>query len=471
VRYPEHNGRLHERILGVRSLLVDLLSQFRMQEYQDRLKVAHDQLQVKALIKEAHVAVLPKYGFPLTMETDVGRTIKAQICMQTLIDSVSFLDQRLGQLSGETLIDSGMQKMPHLPMRIKGKEKVRPSRIARTSHFKHHDPAHPLMYGCWLGDWRAPAAFVEAPCFDLLSFLREDPEGPFSGDVDDWPVDGLEKATPRWSKWGFEKDKREAMLKSDWHTLPQEGADKELFVPRLGKAGRMQRAPPRFIAFAKAFRDVNKSLFKHLAGALKELAVWRMSLEHVDTDGSLLMSELAQCIETHGHLGVIEAQVWWGDEPLTLPSHKDGATSLLHLGLTLGGTRTVRVGTYPSQTDGFAEKAKEEPSVWDMTAWLKDGQLVSGLKDVRMVRGCAYLSSPYCFEHGVRYERGTRLDPIIALQCRVAFSPELGRMLNGMRDDLMLAVSKSVASLLKRSSESGELRMPSLQEVVARYTP
>mmetsp|Transcript_182859 Transcript_182859/g.445178 ORF Transcript_182859/g.445178 Transcript_182859/m.445178 type:complete len:239 (-) Transcript_182859:59-775(-) len=231
------------------------------------------------------------------------------------------------------------------------------------------------------------------------------------------------------------------------------------------------RAPPRYMAFAQAFRDANKDLFKHLASVLKELAVARMSLEHVDTDGSALMSELAQCIEKHGHLGVMEAQVWWGDEPLTLPSHKDGATSLLHLGLTLGGVRTLRVGTYPSIDDGKPSKGRAEPSVWDTMAWLRDGQLATGLKDVRMVRGCAYLSSPYCFEHGVRYERGTRNDPIIALQCRVAFSPDLGMSLNNMRDDLMLAVSNSVASLLKRTSESGKLRMPSLEEVLACYAP
>jgi len=304
-----------------------------------------------------------------------------------------------------------------------------------------------------------------------LTFLREDPEGPFCGYVDDWPMEGFKEMSPRWSRWGFEKDQKELMLKSDWHTLPQEGAEKDLFVPRLGRAGKMKQAPPRFLAFARAFRDVNRGLFQHLVGVLKELAVARLSLEHVDTDGSLLMSELAQCIEMHGHLGVIEAQVWWGDEPLTLPSHKDGATSLLHLGLTLGGCRTLRVGTYPAPDDGFASKTLDEPSVWDTAAWLRSGQLATGLKDLRMVRGCAYLSSPYCFEHGVRYERGSRSDPIIALQCRVAFPPELGRMLNDMRDDLMLAVSGSVACLLKRTSESGELRMPSLEEVIARCPP
>lgn len=468
--FPGRNGRLHERILGVRSLLFELLAQFRTQEYQERLALASDQAEVKALIKEVHASVIPKYGFPLTMDMDIGKTIKAQICMQTYIDSVTPMDDVLSNFSGETLVHSGVSKLHTLPVRIKGKDRLRVSREKRSFHFKHHDPAHPLLYGTWLGDWRAPAAFVEAPCYDLLTFLREDPDGPFSSRVDEWPrgeafIGGEEHS--RWRKWGFVRDRREQLLKSDWHTLPQD--ELVLFVPRMGKAATVQRAPPRYLAFAKAFRDVNRDLFKSLASALKELAVARMGLDTIDTDGSLLMTLLAQCIEQQGGLGVIEAQVWWGDEPVTLPSHKDGATSLLHLGLTLGGTRTLRVGTYPSPDDWPASKGRAEASVWDTPAWTRAGQLASGLKDLRQVRGCAYLSSPYCFEHGVRCERGTRDEPVIALQCRVAFSPELGPMLNGMRDDLMLAVSSSVASLLKRTSESGQLRMPSLEEVLQHY--
>merc|ERR1712043_51507 len=102
-------------------------------------------------------------------------------------------------------------------------------------------------------------------------------------------------------------------------------------------------------------------------------------------------------------------------------------------GVTLGGRRTLRIGTYASAGELPQQKGQKE-DVWDTWAWSMNGVLAAGLKDVRMTGGCAYLSAPYCFEHGVRYEKGSVEEPVIALQFRCAFDAVLGARLNDKRD-------------------------------------
>eukprot|EP00747_Dinoflagellata_sp_TGD_P032150 gnl/TRDRNA2_/TRDRNA2_135774_c1_seq1.p1 gnl/TRDRNA2_/TRDRNA2_135774_c1~~gnl/TRDRNA2_/TRDRNA2_135774_c1_seq1.p1 ORF type:complete len:454 (+),score=62.33 gnl/TRDRNA2_/TRDRNA2_135774_c1_seq1:194-1363(+) len=371
-------------------------------------------------------------------------------------------------LSHQTLHSSGVLHMGTLPkgqaknVHTVGRKERSNTEMAR---FRHNDPQRPFLYGAWCGKLRSPTVLVEAPSHALTTFLREDPEGPFAGTVDDWPADTLDQnsaACSRWQRWGFEIDAREAILKADWHTLPHLGESARLFVPRMGKPGSIQKAPSRYIAFAEAFRVANKSCFDAIVEALKKLAAH--ALDQHGTVAARLVSSLIECIEGKGHFGVVEAQVWWGDEKLLLPSHKDGATSLLHLGVTLGGIRTLRVGTFMSPDEAPDNKWLVE-DVWDSWGWSQNGMLAAGLKDVRMTRGSCYLSSPWCFEHGVRYEVGSRKEPVIALQCRFAFKPDLGNQVNRNRDDLMLDISTLIATTLRDYSERGKLRMPTVQEV------
>merc|ERR1711988_2043511 len=107
----------------------------------------------------------------------------------------------------------------------------------------------------------------------------------------------------------------------------------------------MRCAPGRYLAFANAFRYVNRHCFESMAKSLMDLSRNRL---REDKDGSELIAAVANTLSKGGHFGLIEVQVWWGDEFLTLPSHVDGATSLLDMGLTLGGQRTVRMGTFAS---------------------------------------------------------------------------------------------------------------------------
>jgi len=83
-----------------------------------------------------------------------------------------------------------------------------------------------------------------------------------------------------------------------------------------------------------------------------------------------------------------------------------------------------------------------------------------------MTRGCAYLSSPYVFEHGVEYQSGSWEEPVIALQCRLAFDAEPGKELNGLRDSVMRDVSNTIAKALCQASACGDLRMPGMEEIL-----
>merc|ERR1712046_465281 len=82
-----------------------------------------------------------------------------------------------------------------------------------------------------------------------------------------------------------------------------------------------------------------------------------------------VLDAIMHCFEKGWQFGVVEAQVRWGQNSLRTKSHKDGATSLLHLGITLGGHRILRLGTFPAsdstlqQPPGFQECRAE--TVWN----------------------------------------------------------------------------------------------------------
>eukprot|EP00747_Dinoflagellata_sp_TGD_P120712 gnl/TRDRNA2_/TRDRNA2_173305_c1_seq1.p1 gnl/TRDRNA2_/TRDRNA2_173305_c1~~gnl/TRDRNA2_/TRDRNA2_173305_c1_seq1.p1 ORF type:complete len:100 (-),score=13.59 gnl/TRDRNA2_/TRDRNA2_173305_c1_seq1:294-593(-) len=82
-----------------------------------------------------------------------------------------------------------------------------------------------------------------------------------------------------------------------------------------------------------------------------------------------------------------------------------------------------------------------------------------------MKTGSTYLSSPWCFEHAVKYHRNTEKDAVIAVQCRMAFPPQLGREINDRRSDDMREVANIVADCLRDAGANGRVRMPTLEEV------
>merc|ERR1712050_67172 len=129
-------------------------------------------VEVKAMIKEAHINVIPKYGFPLTADSTSSSTIKTQIHMQTTIDACAHFDGVIMQLAQETLPWSGVATIRGLPVRLKGQAiSMRKPSISKHTNFRHHDPLHKVLFGRWAGESRAPMAFLEAPSFDLMQYL------------------------------------------------------------------------------------------------------------------------------------------------------------------------------------------------------------------------------------------------------------------------------------------------------------
>lgn len=341
---------------------------------------------------------------------------------------------------------------------------------AKAVLFEHHFLDRPVMYGGWFGRRRAPAVFLEAPCEEVLAYVQDDPEGPFVRVGEE----------QHWETFGFAKDKQESMFKLDWHTVPHLGPQAELFVPRAAKRGRLPRAPPRILAFIMAFRAVNQACWSAIVATLQGLKLAREAEDpgYGDSARGKLLGTLIECFKNSRHLGVVEAQVRWGEKDRRMPSHKDGATSLLHLGLTIGGRRTFRAGVFeashaegnslPRRTPVLAkgtehtENDARERNVWDEEVWPQ-----SHLKEILMTPGAAYLSSPFLFEHAVEYDTASDKErPIIALQCRFAYPEDLGRHLNDLRDDDVAEIAAVVTEVLKTSSEFSRLRMPTLGEVV-----
>lgn len=339
--------------------------------------------------------------------------------------------------------------------------------------FSHRSPERPLFFGRWFGEERSPVVLLQTSSEQLASYLRDDPAGPFADLHKAPPVLPIAKDSV-WKKWAFEADEKEQLLKADWHSVPHLPLKSGLFVPRLAKWGTCPRGPPRIVAFAMAFRAVNRPVWSAVTEALTGLRRRREqeSAEYRDEGRGKLLGTFIECFKNSRHFGVVEAQVGSVRKPWRQPSHKDGATSLLHLGVTLGGLRTLRAGLFPSAASvGNAPRAAAEgadaapidgeSNVWDEELWSEQH-----IHEEDMKPGSVYLSSPFCFEHAVQYQGcPSKTEPMIALMCRWGFPEDLGRHINEMRSEDMLDVTAVIASCLRTACDHGQLRLPSLDEV------
>jgi len=354
----------------------------------------------------------------------------------------------------------------HLTQRTQVQESLRNSKAT----FVHLDSAKPIRYGCWLGPKRAPAAFLEASAEDLAAYLAADPQGPF-----------VCRTTLDMAEWEFHLDRKEAVNKADWHAVSGVGGRGNFFVPRKAREGSLLAAPPRLMAFAEAFRTINRGCWSTVRDTLGHVAAWREveSKAYRERRSAALLMGMAQSITQGWHFGVVEAQVGSGGDARRLRSHKDGATSLLHLGLTLGGRRIVRMGLFhsPHSEGNLPLKALQvnlganrqgackiqnlfEQDVWNTSVWDKENLL-----DVPMMSGAAYLSSPFCFEHAVKHEASDGHENVMALQFRWALSGELGKQVNQLRTEDLGDVAHIIASVLSTCATQGLLRVPSVEEV------
>ncbi|CAK8996286.1 unnamed protein product [Durusdinium trenchii] len=288
----------------------------------------------------------------------------------------------------------------HQVKRVATAARAAPTR-AGPGPLRHLVEAQPELRGTKVGGEDAPVVFLLAPPSEhLTSYISEDPEGPFLG-TSEWPdrlyedVDGKnepdeeEDAPGNWKSWNFQFSKREPfMLKADWHSVPGWGATFDIFVPRKNKVLPVRQAPPRVLAFLEAFRTVNEELWLEMTESLKVLRDQKPD----DIPRTRLLDLLIEDFEERGFFGAIEAQAGPGRRK-EMHWHKDGATGLLHMGITLQGQRRLRL------------------RAWTDEAWEQE---------VFMSAGHIYLSSPFLFEHQVTY----REDPTVALMCRFGFLDE-----------------------------------------------
>ncbi|CAE7837847.1 unnamed protein product [Symbiodinium sp. CCMP2592] len=144
------------------------------------------------------------------------------------------------------------------------------------------------------------------------------------------------------------------------------------FIPRLGRGGGLRRAPPRFCAFAEALR--RSRCFPNPGSSL------------VGNEGSLLHRGALDCIEAQWQHAAEEWQF--------MRSHRDGASGLLQIGLSLRGRRYLSFGLHHSPEP----PAGPDPSVWDEEAWQK--LPAADLTTLALNPGDVYVATPAVFEHG-----------------------------------------------------------------------
>ncbi|CAE7171207.1 unnamed protein product [Symbiodinium pilosum] len=332
--------------------------------------------------------------------------------------------------------------------------------------FRHHDAAHPISYGVQLPMGRAPFAFASVTSEELVDFLLHDPCTSYLLD------DCCDPACLR-SQWGFEEDsineQCENILKADWHASSFWGAcSARLFVPRTDEFLPARPAPVRIQAFIQAFQHASAACWGRLAQALHAQecqASGNRELQHS-------LKVFRRCLEDRTHFTGVEAQIWKGGE-LTMDSHTDGATAMLHLGVTLGGNRMLRIGKFderhapyrPQENRRRGMRSGDEISVWNEAAYA-----VQELWDMEQSRGCFYVTSPFCFEHGVKYQKHA-INTTFALQCRFAFSNLTdARLVNGQRTNVMREIADVIAHSLVDSIDRKELQLPTLQEPLGIIT-
>ncbi|CAE7234011.1 unnamed protein product [Symbiodinium natans] len=321
---------------------------------------------------------------------------------------------------------------------------------------KHHDDApvlqhfiadSPLLRGTKVGGDDAPTVFLVAPpSQQLTNYVLEDPSGPFAGKFK-WPdrlfddVDGknepdvADHAPGSWKKWSFQFSKREPfMLKADWHSVCGWGKKFDIFVPRKNAVVPVPQAPPRVLALIEAFRKVNEACWQEITSGLRELKEQKPD----DILRCRLLKMLLEEFEERGFFGAIEAQAGPARRK-EMHWHRDGATGLLHLGITLSGRRRLQL------------RARSEDDSWTQELWMDAGHV--------------YLSSPFLFEHSITYGAESS-GPTLALMCRFGFLDEEDALwVNHFRGRDMLEVAELISGCLRNATDAGNLRMPTLKEV------
>ena len=153
--------------------------------------------------------------------------------------------------------------------------------------------------------------------------------------------------------------------------------------PKYGHPMEKPAAPPRLRAFIRAAQKKNEHLYRKLSECFEEYSTMNQLVEQGN-----MFSDLA--IQIRYGTGVKYEHVNW---------HVDGFNSMLHMALSLQGTRKL-----------YAKKVAEDNS--------------SKVYCNTQTPGDVYLSSPAAFMHAVGHDTFKRKDRIVAVQCRILMTSE-----------------------------------------------
>jgi len=314
--------------------------------------------------------------------------------------------------------------------------------------FRHFDPEWPLQAGVYFDGRRAPLVFALSESEQMVAYVRSDPLGPFAQELV-WPdviLSGERQAYEnetdapsapgQWTAWGFQfSGKEQYLLKADWHTVNAWGSACDMFAPRKGAVTRCQIAPPRLLAFMEAFRAVNQACWQRIVDGIQNIKAGCTN----NGAEQRLLSILLDAFEQGGHFAAVEVQAGPCLENHSMSWHRDGVCGLLHLAITLGGNRTIQFRS-PNE-----------------------------MHEVQLGSGSFYLSSPFLFDHGVRYSRASAdTGPVLTLMCRFGFLNEKDTLwAGGEHGPRMHNITEIIATCLKDAIDTHELRLPTLQEVQA----
>ncbi|KAK3251400.1 hypothetical protein CYMTET_39265 [Cymbomonas tetramitiformis] len=204
-----------------------------------------------------------------------------------------------------------------------------------------------------------------------------------------------------------------------WHASNKTGAVLESYNPRTGALFEKPAAPIALRAFVEAFRRSN-------AGWISK--VIQESCLHQFVNENDVFSDLA--VQFHCGDEVPEQSMAW---------HNDWLNSLLHMSISLGGNRTLYSKLALDEKEDVLQHAFEQGP------------------------GSIYISSPFAFEHAVRYERVRNWsDRIIAIQCRFLFPiPVIEAIQNAYDTDRFRELTQHIATCLSTAN----VVIPSIQEV------
>jgi len=225
-------------------------------------------------------------------------------------------------------------------------------------------------------------------------------------EANDYPVD-----VP-----GFKRYKVEGFQ----HGLATHGEVEGLQV-RGGFTTKIQPANQLLRSFVRAVIEKNKKLLDHITDALPE-------------DCSMLR----ELFSTRRCLSDLAVQISHGDAQghPNIPLHLDNVNSLLHMAISLKGSRTLLIG-YPDDRHSVQFSL-------DQSA------------------GCVYLTTPWAFRHGVNWPAQAWEDRAIAVQCRTLMTVEENKQVFSQISGREEELASCVADVL----EQHNLLIPTVKEVM-----